>query len=1089
MSKKFEVDIIKLEYPHNVRQKMGMFGCDGTNADILFREIVDNTVDLATKFKLSLDVKSWINQNEWNVVLDNGLGFPIYRDMDYPEEDVCIVRDMMRKINVGSNFHQTEYSTGQNGVGSRLTQAISEDFILISNALKKDESTLPKFIQEGLKAGKSIYVWHSKKGLASNETVMSKQEFVEYCKDLIGDKITKNLNQFLEEIDEKEFGTMVMFKPDAELLDSTKVSYKGYPFAIIKSLFQYDSDFKDIKLNFELNGKEIKPYEFTQDFKDNLIQDKVFTCAVSVKTEDVKPIKFIFQTAWTLDKFNTEVNGSVNLLETPSGKHLNIVQTAIGQAFVKYNSLLKYQDSRYGLRLFVLNMALKPLFNSQDKTKLSKWEDIGYDERATIQAISDAFYKVMKSNTEFFDVLCARILEYKRATEKLSNIELLKSKIVLGDEGDKRRIQSGEMSKVYECTSNDFSKRELYITEGLSASSGLVTNRDKRFQSILPLRGKLINTSGFDEEKLVSNKEVTAIINTIGCGIGGITDISKSRYGKIIISTDLDDDGCLTAATKIPLLDGRVVPISELEKEKEFWVYSCTEDGKVVPGKGHSARVTKTVNKLYRITLDNGEVVECTDNHPFMLRSGEFKRADLLSVGDSLMPFYRKVRNENFMGGYEEVLNPKTNSYRFTHHVVDNYFNGEKPKGIHVHHVDHNKLNNSPENLKRMTSSDHHSYHSKQSYLVTEYNPSGVHGKLISELHKNGHYEGTSNFIKYNKTDAHSKNISDHHKNGTYAHCYFHTNGYNGSEKNSETATKRNLAMWNSTETYRDGMTYSEWMSKQLSERSEETLKVLSENCSNQWKDEEISYNMQFSRCCSVILDCIEKFGELSEKGYNLLKPRTGVPRYSSLFEKFGDQTNLDILIRTKQFVDKFPNKLQGFPNATEYFKEFNHSIISIEVVELESPIEVWDITVEEHHNFALESGCFVHNSHIANLVTGLFMQHCPELVKAGMVYKLDAPFYRVTDKKGKVSYFYHDQKDQIDFSNCKVDKLKGLGSYNDKETKEFLMSPESRRLIKLEYNEDHQVEIDDAVTLLFSAAKRKQLMIDSGIFVEGQIK
>lgn len=670
MSKKFEVDIIKLEYPHNVRQKMGMFGCDGTNADILFREIVDNTVDLATKFKLSLDVKSWINQNEWNVVLDNGLGFPIYRDMDYPEEDVCIVRDMMRKINVGSNFHQTEYSTGQNGVGSRLTQAISEDFILISNALKKDESTLPKFIQEGLKAGKSIYVWHSKKGLASNETVMSKQEFVEYCKDLIGDKITKNLNQFLEEIDEKEFGTMVMFKPDAELLDSTKVSYKGYPFAIIKSLFQYDSDFKDIKLNFELNGKEIKPYEFTQDFKDNLIQDKVFTCAVSVKTEDVKPIKFIFQTAWTLDKFNTEVNGSVNLLETPSGKHLNIVQTAIGQAFVKYNSLLKYQDSRYGLRLFVLNMALKPLFNSQDKTKLSKWEDIGYDERATIQAISDAFYKVMKSNTEFFDVLCARILEYKRATEKLSNIELLKSKIVLGDEGDKRRIQSGEMSKVYECTSNDFSKRELYITEGLSATGGLVVNRDKRYQSILPLRGKLINTSGFDEEKLVSNKEVTAIINTIGCGIGGITDISKSRYGKIIIGCDLDSDG-----------------------------------------------------------------------------------------------------------------------------------------------------------------------------------------------------------------------------------------------------------------------------------------------------------------------------------------------------------------------------------------------------------------------------------GHIANLVTGLFMQHCPELVKAGMVYKLDAPFYRVTDKKGKVSYFYHDQKDQIDFSTCKVDKLKGLGSYNDKETKEFLMSPESRRLIKLDYNEDHQVEIDDAVTLLFSATKRKQLMIDSGIFVEGQIK
>lgn len=670
MTKKFEVDIVKLEYPHNVRKRMGMFGCDGTNADILFRELVDNTVDLATKFKLSIDVKSWINQNEWNAVLDNGLGFPIYKDMDYPEEDVCIIRDMMQKINVGSNFNQTQYSTGQNGCGSRLTQAISEDFILISNATKKDASTLPKFIQEGLSSGKGIYVWHSKKGIPFNECVMDKAGFVRYCHELIGDKITKNFSQFLESLDEKEFGTLIMFKPDAELLDSTKVNYKGYPFALIKSLFQYDNDFKDINLNFELNGKEIKPYEFTSDFKDKLLGDQVFTCPVSVKTEDVLPIKFIFQTGWSLDKFNTEVNGSVNLLETPAGKHLNIVQTAIGQAFVKYNSLLKYQDSRYGLRLFVLNLALKPLFNSQDKTKLSKWEDIGYDERATIQAISDAFYKVMKSNTEFFDVLCARILEYKRATEKLSNIELLKSKIVLGDEGDKRRIQSGEMSKVYDCTTNNPSKNELFIVEGLSAVASILVNRDKRYQAAIPLRGKMKNTSGLDEEALVSNKEVTAIINTIGCGIGGITDISKSRYDKIIIANDSDSDGL-----------------------------------------------------------------------------------------------------------------------------------------------------------------------------------------------------------------------------------------------------------------------------------------------------------------------------------------------------------------------------------------------------------------------------------HIMNLIMGLFLHHCPDLVKAGKVYRVEPPFYRVTDKKGKVSYFWHDEKDKIDFENCKVDKLKGLGSYNDKEAKEFLMNPETRRLIQFKYDENHQVEIDDAVTLLFSAAKRKQLMIDSGIFVEGKIK
>lgn len=825
MSKQFEVNIVKLEYPHNIRTRMGMYGCDGTNADILFREIVDNTVDLATKFKLSINVESWINQNDWNLVLDNGLGFPIYLDKDFPEEDRSIVRDMMQKVNVGSNFNQVQYSTGMNGTGSRLTQALSSDFILCSNASKKEKSTLPKFIQKGLDENRFIYVWHTKEGSPFNEQMMNPEEFTTYCKDLIGGGITKSLIEFFDNTNYSEFGTLVLFKPDSKLLDTTKVSYKGFPFALIKSLFQYDKDFKDIQLNFRLNGKEIQPYEFTKDFKEELIQDKILPFAVSIKTEDVLPLKFIVQVGWSKDKFNIESNGSVNLLETPAGKHLNIVQTAIGQAFVKYNSLLKYQDSRYGMRLFVLNMALKPLFNSQDKTKLSKWEDKGYDERATIQAISDAFYKVMKQNTEFFDLLCARILEYKRATEKLSNIELLKSKIVLGDEGDKRRIQSGEMSKVYECTSNDSSKRELYVVEGLSASSGLVINRDKRYQSILPLRGKLINTSGFDEERLVSNKEVTALINTIGCGIGGITDVSKARYGKIIISTDLDDDGCFTYNTNVSLKIGDIETFMKIGDIEKQW----------------------NMNKSF--------------------------------FDDVLIKSYNLERKEI---EWKRLLGAKLTKYVSSDELLTyNYSNGSGT--IHTH------------------------------------------------------------------------------------------------------ATKNHLFL-----------------------------------------------------------------------------------------TKSGNWTRLDELTEEVE-------------NDANDYGYFDLGTIEYQGKETEN-IPVYDIEVEDNHNF-YANDLVVHNSHIANLVIGLFMQHCPDLVKAGMVYKLDAPFYRVTDRKGKVSYFYHDQKDQIDFENCKVDKLKGLGSYNDKETKEFLMTPETRRLIKIEYDENHQVEIDEAVTLLFSGAKRKQLMIDTGIFVEGQIK
>lgn len=684
-----EVDIVKLEYPDNIRTRQGMYGSDGTDATILFREVVDNTIDLATKFKLSINVESWINQNDWNVVVDNGLGFPIYKDMDFPNEDRSIVRDMMCKVNVGSNFNQTQYSTGQNGVGTRLTQALSDDFILLSNANKKDKKTLPKFIQEGLDKSKSIYIWHSKKGRYYYESVLNKQELVSYLKDLINKDLTKNLSEFLDSFNEDDFGTMVLFKPDSTLLESTKVNYKGYPFSLVKELFKYDTDFSNINLTYKLNGKEIQPYSFTSDFKEKLIEDKVLTLSSSIKTEDVLPIKFICQFAWCSDKFNVEVNGSVNLLETPVGKHLNIVQNALGQALVKYNPLLKSNDARYGLRLFVLNLALKPLFNSQDKTKLSKWEDKGYNEKEVIKMLADSFLKLMKENSEYFDLLCERIIEYKRATEKLSNIELLKSKIVMGDESDKKRIMSGQMSRVYECTSDDYSKRELYIVEGLSASGNLLQTRNKLFQAILPLQGKMRNTSTLDEERLVDNKEVLAIVNTIGCGLGGICDPSKSRYNKVIIASDFDSDGCLLGDTVIDIQkEGRTfgIEIKELVDWKRQGKLEGTyaksfnvESGMIEYKPIINAVLTKYVTKddllTYRFSnLLGTQHVTATKNHLFYTKSGRYVRLDELAeevITDSdpgyfdlgVNPCLEKIDNDMLIPVYDIEVQDNHNFY------------------------------------------------------------------------------------------------------------------------------------------------------------------------------------------------------------------------------------------------------------------------------------------------------------------------------------------------------------------------------------------------------------------------------------------
>ena len=801
-------NIEKLEFPYSIRKRPGVFGADLITPNLLLREVLDNTVDLVLKTRKPIEVTALTNKSNWNIVCDNGNGIPVYLDKDYDVVlDKPIIIDLLSKLNVGSNFTKTQYSLGMHGLGLKGTNALSDYFNVYVNVRKQEGSNLPEFVKKGLKDNKPIFVIRFEKGLLQGFEMIHKREIL--VAEINSGKLVDNrdITNFLENLSD-DFGTIVAFKPDEEMHESMTVSYHGYPVKLIKSLFKFDKDLSKIDFKLNLNGKEIEPLDFQKMFSDKLINDKVFSQAVDIKTDEPLPIKFIYQVSWSADKFNFDCDRSVNLLQTPSGKHINLVTNAISQAFSKYNSLIKPNDTRLGMRLFALGLMLEPLFNSQDKTKLSKIEDKGYNEKEVIKTLADSFLKLMKENSEYFDLLCERIIEYKRATEKLSNIELLKSKIVMGDESDKKRIMSGQMSRVYECTSDDYSKRELYIVEGLSASGNLLQTRNKLFQAILPLQGKMRNTSTLDEEKLVDNKEVLAIVNTIGCGLGGICDPSKSRYNKVIIASDFDSDGCLSYDTKIPLLDGRVVSISDLKDEEEFWVYSCNNEGQIVPGHGHSARVTKTVSKIYRIILNNQEIIECTDNHPFMLKTGVFIRADKLNVGDSLMP-----------------------------------------------------------------------------------------------LHK------------------------------------------------------------------------------------------------------------------------------------------------------------------------KFVKKL---------------SITNIEIVELDKPIEVWDITVDKHHNFALKSGCFVHNSHIANLITTLFLHHAPEMIKQGYLYKVEAPYYKVIDGK-KVKYYYHDEKDKIDFSK-EVHKLKGLGSYTKEEAKQFLMDTKERRLIPIVWNPDMEYEIQEASKLMYSGLARKKLMIERGIFNQEDI-
>lgn len=639
-------NIEKLEFPYSIRKRPGVFGADLITPNLLLREVLDNTVDLVLKTRKPIEVTALINKSNWNIVCDNGNGIPVYLDKDYDVAlDKPIIIDLLSKLNVGSNFTKTQYSLGMHGLGLKGTNALSDYFNVYVNVRKQEGSNLPEFVKKGLKDNKPIFVIRFEKGLLQGFEMIPKSEIL--VAEINSGKLVDNrdITNFLENLSD-DFGTIVAFKPDEEMHESMTVSYHGYPVKLIKSLFKFDKDLSKIDFKLNLNGKEIEPLDFQKMFSDKLINDKIFSQSVDIKTDEPLPIKFIYQVAWSIDKFNFDCDGSVNLLQTPSGKHINLVTNAISQAFSKYNNLIKPNDTRLGMRLFALGLMLEPLFNSQDKTKLSKIEDKGYNEKEVIKTLADSFLKLMKENSEYFDLLCERIIEYKRATEKLSNIELLKSKIVMGDESDKKRIMSGQMSRVYECTSDDYSKRELYIVEGLSASGNLLQTRNKLFQAILPLQGKMRNTSTLDEERLVDNKEVLAIVNTIGCGLGGICDPSKSRYNKVIIASDFDSDGCLLGDTRINIQkDGKTfgIKIKELVEWKKqgklkgtYAKSFNTESGIIEYKPITDAILTKYVTKdeLLTYRFSNGlgtQHVTATKNHLFYTKSGRYVRLDELN--------------------------------------------------------------------------------------------------------------------------------------------------------------------------------------------------------------------------------------------------------------------------------------------------------------------------------------------------------------------------------------------------------------------------------------------------------------------------
>ena len=362
---------------------------------------------------------------------------------------------------------------------------------------------------------------------------------------------------------------------------------------------------------------------------------------------------------------------------------------------------------------------------------------------------------------------------------------------------------------------------------------------------------------------------------------------------------------CLTGDTLIQLANGYSVPIKDLVDKDYFYVYSYDlKNKKLAIGKAHSARLTHKKAETVKVTLDNGLVVRCTPDHPFLLTNGLYIRADCLAEGDSLMALYKKY---NF-NGYELVSSFRPTRWTLTYHLADEFnirhglYKAESDE--HRHHKDYNRSNNSPENIERLTRGAHIIKHAAEGGRQAHF----LHPDLLMKTIGNEEAKKKALIAsgKTRKTEAHKQLRSQVSKS------------YWDDEHKSKQSERAKQG----------------WANGQFDnfDRSKAVQKT------------HISYTVQQLQ---------------SHLGDDVLTPQ----RYDLVYQRLrrnGKGRGILLFPTIEKYFGTFDNFIDYYHKQPLPLSK-NHRVISIEPGEKE---DVYDITVDEFNNFAIGQGIFVHNSH-----------------------------------------------------------------------------------------------------------------------------
>ena len=491
-----------LEGVEAVRKRPGMYIGDTTLRGLhhLVYEVVDNSIDEALA-GYATQVHVIIQEDSSVKVIDDGRGIPVDEHKTQKKSALEVV---MTTLHAGGKFDNKAYrvSGGLHGVGVSVTNALSE---WCEVEVKRDGRAYRQSYHRGHPATKVV----------------------------AGEKT-------------KERGTIVTFKPDKGIFENTEFSYDTLSNRLRELAFLNRGI--RITIRDERNRKEIKEHIFLykggiSEFIEYLNRNKNPLHKKIFYVDRVKDNVEVEVALQYNDSYSEDVFSFANTINTiEGGTHLSGFKTALTRAtnqYAKSKDLLKGiegtlsgVDLAEGLTAVISIKVPSPQFEGQTKTKLGNGEVEGIVSSIVYEGLTGFYEENPPIANKIVDkaVLALRAREAARKARELTR--------------RKGALESASLpGKLADCSDEDPKNCEIYLVEGDSAGGSAKQGRDRRFQAILPLRGKIINVEKARIDKVLSNEEIRTIITAIGTGIEDEFNLERLRYNKIILMCDADVDG------------------------------------------------------------------------------------------------------------------------------------------------------------------------------------------------------------------------------------------------------------------------------------------------------------------------------------------------------------------------------------------------------------------------------------------------------------------------------------------------------------------------------------------------------------------